>query len=54
MDASMDSFGAKDFETHVVVEDTSLSESSDALFDSATTHTILRDKNFCDENHLST
>ena len=52
MDASMDPFGAEDFETHVA-EDTSTGESCDALLDSATTHTILRDKKFFDVNHLS-
>jgi len=43
MDASLDSFGVEDLETYIV-EDTSTNESSNTLFVSANTHTILWDK----------
>jgi len=52
MDACMDPFGAEDFETHIV-EDTFTTKSYDVLLDSATTHTILRNKNFSNEYNIS-
>lgn len=45
MDASMDSIGVDDLEAYMTNR-TSNDESNDALIDSATTHTILRDRRF--------
>lgn len=54
MDASIDPFRAHEGDPQsYVAEDTSIGESCDALLDSATTHTILKDKNFFDANNLS-
>lgn len=53
MDMSMDPLKANDFKTYATV-DNSTDKSCDALFDSTTTCTILRDRGFFNFSKLST